>query len=411
MTAFPFRAGPPLEPEAFAWVRQRLCLESCKWDPQIRDFGTLANFPVILDELACELLRSTAEKLTKEILAAEKEVVQRKELLARLSLPSRLTAVLMRNSRAEPDAPRVMRFDFHWTTQGWLISEVNSDVPGGFAEASDFPKLVSSITADLTPIGDPVPAWTQAVLAKRQGEGAVALLAAPSFTADQQVVAYLGKALAANGIASYFCEPSQLQWRDGFASLSTAYFRGPLSAIVRFYQAEWLAALPKRSGWEPLLGAVQTPVVNPGIAIVSESKRFPLVFDCLSAKTETLKAFFSETRDLSEVPWQTDDRWLVKAALSNCGDAVLIRPLLPKERWNAERSRILRRPAEWVAQKRFESIPLPTSIGPLYLCLGVYTVDGRMEGIYARGALRPLIDYEAIDIPILKEKSVSSHHG
>jgi hypothetical protein len=41
-----------------------------------------------------------------------------------------------------PAAARVLRFDFHWTDQGWKISEVNSDVPGGYCEASDLPRLM-----------------------------------------------------------------------------------------------------------------------------------------------------------------------------------------------------------------------------------------------------------------------------
>jgi len=36
-----------------------------------------------------------------------------------------------------------MRFDFHWTTEGFRISEVNADVPGGFSESSAFPALMA----------------------------------------------------------------------------------------------------------------------------------------------------------------------------------------------------------------------------------------------------------------------------
>ena len=37
---------------------------------------------------------------------------------------------------------RLMRYDFHPTVGGgWAVSEVNSDVPGGFAEASLMPQV------------------------------------------------------------------------------------------------------------------------------------------------------------------------------------------------------------------------------------------------------------------------------
>src|SRR5947207_3391973 len=37
----------------------------------------------------------------------------------------------------------LLGFDFHYTTQGWRISEANSDVPGGFSEASYFTGMMA----------------------------------------------------------------------------------------------------------------------------------------------------------------------------------------------------------------------------------------------------------------------------
>ena len=37
-----------------------------------------------------------------------------------------------------------MRFDFHFTRDGWRISEVNSDVPGGLNESSGFERLMAN---------------------------------------------------------------------------------------------------------------------------------------------------------------------------------------------------------------------------------------------------------------------------
>ena len=36
----------------------------------------------------------------------------------------------------------------------------------------------------------------------------------------------------------------------GLAHLDTRWHRGPVDVIVRFYQAEWLSRLPRKSGWE-----------------------------------------------------------------------------------------------------------------------------------------------------------------
>jgi hypothetical protein len=41
---------------------------------------------------------------------------------------------------------RLMRFDFHPSIDGnWVVTEVNSDVPGGFAEASLMPQLAKDV--------------------------------------------------------------------------------------------------------------------------------------------------------------------------------------------------------------------------------------------------------------------------
>src|SRR5260370_11908564 len=128
------------------------------------------------------------------------------------------------------------------------------------------------------------------------------------------------------------------------------------------------------------------PVANLGAARIPENKRFALVRNRLSVKTNALKEFLPETRDLTEVSWQTDDAWMVKAALSNCGDDVIIRSLLTSEDWDRQRRLILRRPRDWVAQKRFESVPIDTPAGPLHFSFGVYNVDANATGITGRAA-------------------------
>src|SRR5262249_48164736 len=100
-------------------------------------------------------------------------------------------------------------------------------------------------------------------------------------------------------------------------------------------------------------------------------------------------------------PWSTDQGWLVKAALSNTGDEVGIRAFMEERKWRGVRWDVRLRPGRWVAQRRFDSLPLETPVGPLHGCVGVYTIDGRAAGAYARLAQRPLIDYAAVDAAVL----------
>ena len=175
-----------------------------------------------------------------------------------------------------------MRFDFHWTTIGWQISEVNSDVPGGFTEAASFSGAMAAHFPETAVTGNPATAWIQALAEAAGGAGAIALIAAPGYMEDQQVAAYLGRRLQGLGISAPVVEPRLIHWDGGRATINAPWFRGELNGIVRFYQGEWLSNLPRRVGWTHFFGRKsRIPVTNPGRAILSESKRLPLVWKAL----------------------------------------------------------------------------------------------------------------------------------
>ena len=52
--------------------------------------------------------------------------------------------------------------------------------------------------------------------------------------------------------------------------------------------------------------------------------------------------------------------------------------------------------------------PFPTPRGPMYPCLGVYTIDGRASGIFGRLASGPLIDFAATEAAVLVDVDVAS---
>jgi hypothetical protein len=57
-----------------------------------------------------------------------------------------------------------------------------------------------------------------------------------------------------------------------------------------------------------------------------------------------------------------------------------------------------------VAQQRFEPVSLDTPLGPVFPCIGVYTVDGRACGAYARISHGPVVDFAAVDVALLIEE-------
>lgn len=397
------RAGPALDPATMCSVRRQLMLDGCKWDPQVGDVDTLAPFPIILKRQVWTRLAAEAEQLTREAMTAEAEIVRRPELLARLGLPrALLRALLAESAPLTPGAGRVIRYDFHPTTKGWQISEANSDVPGGYSESSYFTGLMATRFPQWQPAGNPAKSWSDALAASAGHGGTVALLSAPGYLEDHQVISFLARQLNVRGCRAFLCGPAQIHWRDGLAHLETGYHRGPVDVLVRFYQAEWLSRLPRSTGWENFIRGGKTLVANPPLAIISESKRFPLVWDQVSTPLPTWRALLPETREVRRAPDNND--WLLKTAYCNTGDTVSIRELMPRRAWLGTRLSAWLRPNHWLAQRRFESVPIPTPAGPRHVCLGIYTVNGRAAGAYVRLAEKPVIDFAAVDAALLIEE-------
>jgi glutathionylspermidine synthase len=395
----PLKTGDVLPRDVFQTIRRKMVLESCKWDPQVGDVSTISPFPLLLSESNWHELSQQAAWLTSELLAAEQELLDRPELHCQLGLPRRLRSVLRRAKKigATPATARVMRFDFHWTADGWRISEVNSDVPGGFSEASELPLLMTPHYPGARAAGNPGAAWADAIDAAAPRNRPIAHLAAPGFLEDQQVLAYLDRQFCKRKRSTIWASQDDLRWRDGWCYLNSKTDVGSIGAVIRFYQAEWLA---HRSCAALFVGG-RTPVANPGVAVLTESKRFPLVWDQLKTALPTWRTLLPTTVDVRDVDWQQNDSWLLKSAFCNTGDTVTVRALMTDQQWRSTARAVRRRPGAWIAQKKFATRPLQSPTGPIYPCLGVYTVDGQAAGIYGRFSRTPVIDYRAVDAAVL----------
>lgn len=394
----PWLAAQPLGAEAYAAFRRRAIFECCKWDPQVEDTATLAPFPLVLEWETWRELASLAESLAQETLSAEAELVERPDLYAELGLPARCRAALRHRGASTPGVARLIRFDFHHTRDGWRISEANTDVPGGLNESSGVSELMAEQYDDLAPVGDVAGAYTRALL-ESSASGWVGLVHATAYTDDHQVMAYLARRLTALGGTVRLVSPAQLRWHEGRAHLDGAVESA--GAIARFYPAEWLSDLPRECEWDRFFRNGMTPVSNPATALLTQSKRLPLVWDRLKTPMPTWRALLPETRHPRDVPWREADDWVLKPALGRVGDGIGIRGVTPAKEWKRIARAALLFPRWWVAQRRFAATPLATDSEPGYPCIGVYTVDGRAVGAYGRIATRPLIDWRARDVSVL----------
>jgi len=393
----------PLADREFAALRRRAVFECDKWDPQVGDACVIARHPLVVRREAWEHVVELAEALAREALAAEAELVHRPELHRQLGLPRAVRRALAHAHEAGPciGVARIIRFDFHYTPDGWRISEANVDVPGGLNEASGFPPIVAPHYPWAQTVGDPVDEYVGALLRTIGPGGCVALIHATAYSDDRQMMTFIARRLEQAGVRAILASPAHLRCHAGRASVHTQQVFAPLDAIVRFFPGEWLQGLPRSTGWSHFFAAGRTPTSNPATALMTQSKRWPLVWDALRTPLPTWRRLLPETRDPRDAPWRTSDEWIVKPALGRVGEGIGMRDLIDAKEWRSIQRGARFWPSAWIAQRRFVMSPVMVGGVDLYPCLGVYTVDDRVAGAYGRLARRPLIDAHATDAAVL----------
>lgn len=399
-------AGAALSAEGMRAYRTRAVFALGKLDPQAGDHCALAPYPLVMRRGVVGEVGALAERLDAEMLACERAVVADDGLLAAVRLPRRVAqAVRSQRGGAGFCWPRFSRYDFHWTTEGWRISEVNSDVPGGFVESAALAScfaLGAGVRAGVAPCpaGALVAAWARRLPAG----GVVALVHATAFVDDRQVMMFLKSRLEGAGIRGVLCGPDQC--RPGEMRVGAPGFSGGVDGVVRFFPGEWLAQLD--GGWGSYF-AGHLAQSNPGTALVSQSKRAPIVWRMGGLATPVWDALLPRTCAVGDA----GPGWVLKPALGRVGEDVAIEGVSDAK--VRRRARVWSRlhPGAWVAQERFTSVPVATPEGDRHVCLGVFVVDGAFAGLYARVAAVPLIDARAQDVPVwvVEDASVEKRLG
>jgi len=403
LTAPPYSAGKTLSTKEWVPLRTRAIFDFCKWDVQCEDRSVLSPFPLLIEPATSRLLNETAEALAREAISAEEEILEKPDLMGRLGLAPEIQKTLQNASKEGSGihALRVMRFDFHSTHDGWRISEVNADVPGGFIEASGW----NSLFAAEMP-GASAPPCTSDLYARavrdavREG-GLVALVHATAYSDDRQVMQHLAHRFSALGLRTCLVSPAHLRWMDGRAEIHANFASGSPKAVVRFFPAEWLPNLAREDSWRAYFQKTRVPVSNPGSSILLQTKRFPLVWEELHTELSTWRKLLPGTVELSEIKIPPDDTWVLKPALGRVGERIGIRGVTPKPDLEKIIREAQRSPQQWVAQKRFEILPITTPAGEKFPCIGVFTVGGRAAGFYGRIADKPIITQDAQDVAVL----------
>lgn len=385
----------------FASYRHRVIFETCKWDPQVGDSATVSDHACVLSQHAAAGLTLLAEKLAAETMALEGAVLQARPLWRELGLSAKLRTALA--SVSADTGIRLMRFDLHPTADGWALSEVNSDVPGGFAEASALPLLAAEAVGGTRPAGNVADELVAAVSEQVKAGARLFFIHATAYADDRQVMQFLAKRFGASGFACVLAAPDHLRWRNGRAISIAEGAKGEVDGMLRFFPAEWLPNLPREADWQGYFHGT-TVACNPPRALLLQSKRSPLLWDRLGVEVPTWRSVLPETRDPRSVPWRRDEDWLVKPAFGRVGEGLAWHGGVSARQWRHTVLNVMARPHQWVAQRRFKSLPLMSRDGPRHLCIGVFTINGKAAGYYGRLSPRITIDKHAQDVAILVRK-------
>ncbi len=351
-------------------------------------------------------LSQLAEKLTREVLVAESELVLRPELHAELGVPANIRTALRRcTPRSVPKgAVRVMRFDFHFTPHGWCITEVNADAVGGFIEGASMTDLMAPYCPHYSSPCNPAKAYAQGARRSTGKDGTVIFVRNALFARYRGIKA-LAREARRHGLRALMCKPGQLNWSAGRAHTAASRRGGTPPLLIRFVNADWLPRLHRRSQWTPWFAGGKTPMSNPGTSVLIQSKRLPLIWNKLRSPMPTWRALLPETRCPSKLDAAALRGWVLKPVLGRVGEGLAMPGITEEAKYKKALRQARRDPTGWAAQRLFESIPVPTPQGPRHICLGIFTVDGRAAGAYARMTAKPLVDGYAEEIAVLVHKT------
>ena len=397
--------------DKYSEYRYDVIFKAYKWDPQVGDDNTVARHVVIIDQETAKQLEKYAEQLSEETMLMEEALINRPELVKKLGLPRKIEKEVHRLSAYKRSQNiRLMRFDFHPAENGWVVSEVNSDVPGGLAEASILPQIACRYFNGFEPRNHVGRSILEAFSDKIIENGTIAFVHATSYSDDRQVMEFLSDYFQAHGYKTVFAAPDHILWKDKKAYCIVEGKEGPIDGIARFFPLEWLTGLPQRSDWKGYYDCV-TASCNHPVAILTQSKRLPLVWDGLGVDISAWKSLLPETRDPKSIR-SGDGDWIYKPALGRVGEGISITEVISEKESKLIKKAVRREPESWVAQRRFVSQPLTDTNGESYhLCVGVFTVNGKSAGFYGRISPYPRIDHRAKDIPLLVIKGGNKIEG
>lgn len=378
-----------------------------KWDPQFCDNNTLAKSVLILTKEENEEVIELTKKLDKETRLAEEYLNKNIKIAKKLALPKKILEQIPKmQSYDNTKNIRLMRYDFHPDINGnWVVTEVNSDVPGGFAESSLLPELarktINIPELEYTSFGEKM---VQAINNKLNKTETIMMVHCTCFSDDRQVMQYMGDRLKKEGYKIIYGAADHINFIKKQAYCILDNNKERIDLIFRFTPLEWLIQMKPRR-WDGYFNCISTSCNHP-IAIYAQSKKFPFVWDDLqkaNINMETWRKLLPETLEIKDLGLKQG--FIYKPVYGRVGERISIKEACKGNEYEKIIKDVKKHPKQYLAQKKFESFPLKGEDGKEYhVCLGSYIIEGEHAGYYARISEYPRIDSYAADIPVLIEK-------
>ena len=373
---------------SFLTYRTDVMFDGYKWDWQAGEQSTISDRVILVEPDDLNFLSTSAVALYHETVAMEQALKHRPNLVLKMGISEEMATALCNCDYNPSEHIRLMRFDFHPTHNGWALSEVNSDVPAGYPEASILPAMTAKYFAGYSEYGNFAEVLTTRIAAHLPDAGTIAYLHDTHTVEDYQILHLIGDIMERQGHKSIYAAPSFIQWIN-MKAIGADF-------ILRYYPIEWMECT---SGvdWHGFVNS-KTPSCNHPIALLTQSKRLPLVWDSLGLDVSTWKALLPETSCPTSIINKADmEGWILKPAFGRVGEGINI----PGTVSVSENIDILaaanNSSKQWVAQRMFQSKPFDGR----HLCIGVFVIDGQFAGLYGRASETPRIDKDAADLPVL----------
>ena len=378
-----------------------------KWDPEFCDNNTLAKYVLVLTKEEGREVAKLTEDLDKETIKAEEFLNKHSNISKKLALPKKILEQIPNMQDYDNTKNiRLTRYDFHPDVNDkWVVTEVNSDVPGGFAESSLLPdlarKTINNNELGYTSFGDKM---VEAINKKLNKSGTIMMVHCTCFSDDRQVMQYMGDKLKEEGYNIIYGAADHINFKDKKAYCILEGNKVNIDLIFRFTPLEWLIQMKPRR-WDGYFNTTTISCNHP-IAIYAQSKRFPFVWNDLEKagiNMKTWKELLPETLEVKNLG--NREGFIYKPVFGRVGEKIAIKEACKGDEYNKIIKDVKLHPKQYLAQKKFNSKPLKGEDGKEYhVCLGSYIVEGKHAGFYARISDFPRIDSYAADIPVLIEK-------